>query len=209
MVKLWKPKLADASESIKLANDFLLAFRKGTDLPHNFFQHLQFFCRTLPGIFRCHIHDIYQLLHTFKGNLSYERAGFLKPEAHVWDRAEIGVVEAGYWRAHDFSAPEAVEWRKNGVTDALTAAEWHLAGFPSQEAAIWIQVRFSPLLALQWASAGYNPEEAAILVGKEYHYPTDLTRQQAEAILSGDPQAAEAEGADETAKKEEPPAAEE
>ncbi|NLF25273.1 MAG: hypothetical protein GX589_06405 [Deltaproteobacteria bacterium] len=184
MVKIWKHRANALSEKIKLANEFVRVFKDTDQIPDNFHAHLEFFCRTLPGLFRCHIHDIAQILHLFKGEFGYDKAGFLRPEASAWERAEIAPIDAGYWRALNFEKEEVLQWRKVGIVDPFVAAEWRAAGFDPDQTVDWLRVDFSPLLAIQWATEDYLPAEASILVSKGHHYPHLLTREQAEDLLA-------------------------
>lgn len=183
LVDIWEPQLQVVSDDIRNANELLLAVKSNQELEDQYYEHIKFVCRTLPGIFRANSHDISQLLITYHGDFTYDKAGFTKPEANVWEKHEIEPIEAGYWQAHDFGVTEALEWKEQEILDPLVAAEWKTAGVPAVHAAAWLAMAFSPLMAIQWNHAGYRPDQAAVLVGKGFASPLDVPEDQVEQLL--------------------------
>lgn len=174
LVSSWKQQLDFVTAEVKQANEFMLMLKENRVESPRIYEHLKFLARTLPGIFRAHTHDIRQLLCTYRWDFNFDKAAIEKHEARLWERAEIGAVEAGYWRAHGFNPDETAEWKKYEIIDPLVASEWLTTGFTPPLAEKWIRQQFSPLLALQWQLEDYHPEQAAELVRKGYLTPLDV-----------------------------------
>ena len=168
----------ECAEEIKLTNDFLKAIKKLETARHNILDHVWFFCRTLPGIFRANCHDLNLLLSFRSAKFTYADAGFLVEEEDAWQTAGFDPESAGYWNAFGFSPNQALLWMQVGLNDPKLAAEWATAGFTAEVSIAWIAVQFNPLLAIQWYNAGYQPDQAAFLVGKGFHHPVQVRPEQ-------------------------------
>lgn len=200
LVTMYKQHFPEVRESVNLANNFLAAFRDTEGIELGFYEHLRFFCRTLAGTFRSHVHDVNQLLNAYQESFSYEMAEFFKPEAKAWHEAGLTAVEAGYWRAHEMSIQDAYEWTAYAFVDPLLVAEWKTAGFSPDYSALWRSVRFTPLLAIQWHNAGFQPAEAAFLLAEGHENPDEIPESERDALRK---HAAEAmKKADEAPKKQ-------
>lgn len=115
---------------------------------------------SLSAIFRCHIHDVNQLLSQFKGGLNFQTAEFSRAEADLWQDAGIGPSQAGYWRAHGIVPDEAREWREVNVLEPMLAVEWRKGNFTPKTAKEWVDAQMTPPYAFMWRQAGFNAERA-------------------------------------------------
>lgn len=184
LVDGYKLYLMDVKDHVDAINELLILLKKNDNVftPEQL-EYLAFLVRTLPGVFRAHIHDIKQLLAGPYDPFNYETAGFFKLEAEAWMRAGFSAIESGYWRAHEISIAEAEVWTSLEVVDPTVVAEWKTAGFPPEIAREWINVLFAPILAIRWANEGYSPREAAVLVMSGFKLPQDVPSDQVFEIL--------------------------
>ena len=172
----------ECAQEIKLTNDFLKALKKGEQTQANIFEHIWFFCRTLPGILRANSHDLNLLMSFRNPTFTYAEAGFTSEEESSWSIAGFDPEVAGYWRAYGFTPEQALIWLQAGVNDPKLSAEWGSAGFSAEVSSTWIAVQFNPLLAIQWYNAGYKSEQAAFLVSKGFHHPAQIRPEQIPAL---------------------------
>ena len=175
LVRQWEQYIERSEADIKDVNQCVLIIKEKNlaDKP-NFFDHLRFTCRTLPGIFQAQIHDLNQVICTYYKEFNFDAAKIEKSDARIWDRLEFSALEAGYWRAHGFSPELAAEWVKVGFIDPLLAAEWASIGLDAKAAKEWAIRQFPPILALQWFSEKYTPDEALNFVNEGYQVPFEL-----------------------------------
>ena len=184
LVDGYKMYLMDVKDHVDAINELLILLKKNDNVfaPEHT-EYLAFLVRTLPGVFRAHVHDIKQLLAGPYDPFSFQTAGFFKMEAEAWAQAGYSAIEAGYWRAHEVSIDEAQQWTSLEVVDPTVVAEWKTASFPADIARQWIDVLFAPILAIRWANEGYSPREAAVLVMSGFKLPKDVPPDQVLEIL--------------------------
>ena len=183
LISQYEGQLEECSNDTKLAHQFLSLIKRERLQP-NFYEHLIFFCRVLPGNFRANIHDINQFLSIKEPDFTFEHTDFSSEEATEWKKAGFGAIEAGYWDAYGMNIEEALIWNEVGFEEPVLASEWRTAQFPPEHAAMWVQFNFTPLLAIQWLNAGYAPVEAAALLDAGFYYPSDLPKGQEKEILN-------------------------
>ncbi|TCO62695.1 hypothetical protein [Actinocrispum wychmicini] len=81
-------------------------------------------------------------------------------ELTAWLAAGIRRVDAMNWRRWNFQLREALEWRKAGVADALTAAQWSAATVTPQTVGDWTEAGITASQAVRWHEFGYNLAKA-------------------------------------------------
>jgi hypothetical protein len=206
LVERYSTALETIKNELKLVTEFVTAAQELERLDRAFGQHIKFFARTLPGVFRAQAHDMRQILSGSLREFSFEAAEFLKPEIDSWKNQKFEPVEAGYWRAHEISPEEANLWIALEVGDPLVAAEWNSAGFEPEVASLWLDVQFSPFLAIQWHNAGFCPDVALQLVQQGYQHPEDVPADVLNKVLAEfeliDPRSEESVTVEQTDEKE-------
>ena len=146
---------------LKTANSFFETAKKLPEEPEEgFYDFLRYRCVHLPCVFASYVHDINQLCATYRGGVTFENCDFSKEEAKNWLNLGFECPISGYWRAYEFTAPQALSWLQIGVLDAGMAFEWKLFGFTPQEGYPWIAPGFTPVAARGWVNKNYSPERA-------------------------------------------------
>jgi hypothetical protein len=79
----------------------------------------------------------------------------------AWLAAGLRRPEARVWRRWNFQLNEALTWRKAGVREALTAAQWQAAGATPATVGKWIAAGITPSDAVRWHEFGYTLEQAS------------------------------------------------
>lgn len=79
----------------------------------------------------------------------------------AWLAAGLRRVEALAWRRWNFTLDEAKKWRAAGVGEALTAAQWQVAGVEPGTVADWVRARITVGEAIRWHEFGYDLKQAA------------------------------------------------
>ncbi len=170
-------------QNLELTSEFIKLFKDKDKINPNFYDHLRFSCRTLPGILRTQAHDILQITGKVKEDISFEEADFHSLEAKAWEEAGYNATQAGYWRAFELGVKEASLWKTFNVEDPLIVSEWHSAGFHPEDAKPWMDVLFSPLLAIQWQHAGFTPRDSSLLLRMGYSLPSEVPEDQVDELL--------------------------
>jgi hypothetical protein len=79
----------------------------------------------------------------------------------AWLAAGLRRVEAMAWRRWSFTLDEATRWRAAGVGEALTAAQWQIAGVEPGTVGDWIKARITVGEAIRWHEFGFDVKQAA------------------------------------------------
>lgn len=166
-------KLQSINNDIQLVNTFLKSLKLPEGPEENFFPHLMFFIKTLPGYFYAKVHDCNQILSIKSAEFTYQMAGFKGELAEIWHKHNFSSGEAGYWIAYNFTPELSLKWKEKGFT-VEDAADWHYAGFELEDALSWVRYMFTPILALQWKQGNFSPEHSAILISHGYFSPAVL-----------------------------------
>jgi hypothetical protein len=74
----------------------------------------------------------------------------------AWLAEGMGRVEAMTWRRWNFTIADARQWRKAGVEDGLTAAQWQVAGVEPLTVGNWMAARISANDAVRWHEFGID-----------------------------------------------------
>jgi hypothetical protein len=77
-----------------------------------------------------------------------------------WLAAGLRRVEALAWRRWNFTLDEATAWRREGVTEALLAAQWQAAAVRPDTVRSWLDAKIGPGEAIRWHEFGYDLEAA-------------------------------------------------
>lgn len=78
----------------------------------------------------------------------------------AWLAAGLRRVDAQAWRRWNFTLDDAKKWRAAGVGDALTAAQWTVAGVDPKTVCDWLDAKITVGEAIRWHEFGYNLEQA-------------------------------------------------
>jgi hypothetical protein len=78
----------------------------------------------------------------------------------AWLAAGIRRVEALAWRRWNFTLADATAWRAAGVAEALTAAQWQVAGADPATVGDWFAARITVGEAIRWHEFGFSLEQA-------------------------------------------------
>lgn len=78
----------------------------------------------------------------------------------AWLAAGVRRVEAVAWRRWNFTLDEARRWRQAGVLEALTAAQWGIAGVDPDTVGGWFAAKITVGEAIRWHEFGFGLEEA-------------------------------------------------
>jgi hypothetical protein len=78
----------------------------------------------------------------------------------AWLAAGMRRVEALAWRRWNFTLADAKQWRAGGVGEALTAAQWHIAGVTPETVGDWFTARITVGEAIRWHEFGFDLEQA-------------------------------------------------
>jgi hypothetical protein len=78
----------------------------------------------------------------------------------AWLAAGLRRVDALEWRRWHFTLEDAKQWRGAGVGDALTAAQWQIAGVDPTTVGDWFKARITVGEAIRWHEFGYTFEQA-------------------------------------------------
>jgi hypothetical protein len=78
----------------------------------------------------------------------------------AWLAAGIRRVDAQVWRRWNFSLEDAKRWRAAGVTEALTAAQWQVAGAAPDTVSEWVDAKITVGEAIRWHEFGFDLEQA-------------------------------------------------
>lgn len=77
-----------------------------------------------------------------------------------WLAAGLRRTEALAWRKWNFTLEEAMSWRGAGVREALTAAQWQVAGVGPKTVREWITARITVGEAIRWHEYGFDLDQA-------------------------------------------------
>ena len=80
----------------------------------------------------------------------------------AWLAAGMRRVDAMAWRRWNFSLDDAKRWRKAGVREALTAAQWSIAGVNPDTVGDWFAAKITVGEAIRWHEFGFTLDEAKI-----------------------------------------------
>ena len=156
-----------SQHELNLVEGFILPLRQRAERPSlDFYDDLREEAQVLPGIFRCQVHDINQLLACLEREFTYEHAQMTELEASQWLAAEVPPVPAGYWRAYNFTPTRMAEWRDKGLEDPAIAAGFVQHGFTPSQSMLWIQAGIEGRMARRWRDAGYDPNRALEMIKK-------------------------------------------
>lgn len=78
----------------------------------------------------------------------------------AWLAAGLRRVEAQAWRRWNFTLADAQKWRAAGVAEALTAAQWTIAGVNPTTVRDWIDAKITVGEAIRWHEFGFDLEQA-------------------------------------------------
>ncbi|HEX3592779.1 MAG TPA: hypothetical protein VHV74_24405 [Pseudonocardiaceae bacterium] len=78
----------------------------------------------------------------------------------AWLAAGMRRVEAQAWRRWNFTLEDAKRWRAAGVSEALTAAQWHIAGVHPETVGDWFDARITVGEAIRWHEFGFDLDQA-------------------------------------------------
>lgn len=78
----------------------------------------------------------------------------------AWLAAGLRRVDALAWRRWNFTLSDAKQWRAAGVGEALTAAQWQIAGADPTTVTDWIEARITVGEAIRWHEFGFSFEDA-------------------------------------------------
>jgi hypothetical protein len=78
----------------------------------------------------------------------------------AWLAAGLRRVEAQAWRKWNFTLAEARRWRAAGVGEALTAAQWQVAGATPDTVSDWVDARITVGEAIRWHEFGFDLKQA-------------------------------------------------
>ncbi|HEX5406139.1 MAG TPA: hypothetical protein VFX16_28010 [Pseudonocardiaceae bacterium] len=78
----------------------------------------------------------------------------------AWLAAGLRRVDALAWRRWNFTLADAKQWRAAGVSEALTAAQWQIAGADPTTVGNWINARITVGEAIRWHEFGFKFEQA-------------------------------------------------
>jgi len=81
----------------------------------------------------------------------------------AWLGAGLRRSEALAWRRWNFDLGRALGWRRAGVPEALTAAQWQVAGVTPDTVGGWIAASITATEAVQWHEFGYDLAQAGQL----------------------------------------------
>ncbi|HEX3649121.1 MAG TPA: hypothetical protein VHV49_11885, partial [Pseudonocardiaceae bacterium] len=80
----------------------------------------------------------------------------------AWLAAGMRRVEAMAWRRWNFSLDDAKRWRSAGVREALTAAQWSIAGVDPDTVGDWFAAKITVGEAIRWHEFGFTLEQAKV-----------------------------------------------
>jgi hypothetical protein len=78
----------------------------------------------------------------------------------AWLAAGLRRVDAQAWRRWNFTLAEAKRWRAAGVGEALTAAQWQVAGADPDTVGAWLDARITVGEAIRWHEFGFDLKQA-------------------------------------------------
>lgn len=78
----------------------------------------------------------------------------------AWLAAGLRRVDAQAWRRWNFTLNDAKRWRAAGVMEALTAAQWTVAGVNPTTVRNWVDAKIPVAEAIRWHEFGFNLEQA-------------------------------------------------
>ena len=78
----------------------------------------------------------------------------------AWLAAGMRRIDAQAWRRWNFTLDDAKKWRAAGVTEALTAAQWHIAGVYPETVRDWFDARITVGEAIRWHEFGFDLDQA-------------------------------------------------
>lgn len=78
----------------------------------------------------------------------------------AWLAAGLRRVDALAWRKWNFSLDEANRWRAAGVPEALSAAQWQIAGANPDTVGDWFAARITVGEAIRWHEFGFTLDQA-------------------------------------------------
>jgi hypothetical protein len=78
----------------------------------------------------------------------------------AWLAAGLRRVDAQAWRRWNFTLDDAQKWRAAGVAEALTAAQWQVAGAEPDTVGEWMDARITVGEAIRWHEFGFTLEQA-------------------------------------------------
>jgi hypothetical protein len=81
----------------------------------------------------------------------------------AWLGSGLRRSEALAWRRWNFDLGRALSWRKAGVGEALTAAQWQVAGVTPATVGGWVAAGITATEAVQWHEFGYGLDQAGEL----------------------------------------------
>jgi hypothetical protein len=102
----------------------------------------------------------------------------------AWLAAGLRRVDAQAWRRWNFTLDDAKRWRAAGVGEALTAAQWQVAGAEPDTVGEWMDARITVGEAIRWHEFGFNLEQARDHT-KKGNSPDAAYQQQGQSTQSG------------------------
>jgi hypothetical protein len=78
----------------------------------------------------------------------------------AWLAAGMRRVDALAWRRWNFTLEDATRWRRAGVAEALTAAQWQVAGVDPDTVGDWFAARITVGEAIRWHEFGFTLDQA-------------------------------------------------
>ncbi len=78
----------------------------------------------------------------------------------AWLAAGMRRVDALAWRRWNFTLADATAWRDAGVPEALTAAQWQIAGADPGTVGDWFAARITVGEAIRWHEFGFSLDQA-------------------------------------------------
>lgn len=147
MKRHWEDHLEVTLDLIEDSRELLIEVSRAKALSSYMIQRIYDSCILIPASLRCQSHDMCNILHLNKPQLSFQAANLLVGNADEWTAIGLNAEQAGYWAAYKISPPECSEWLSFGFLEARSAGAWKVRGF-------------DPETASDWASNGYDPSEA-------------------------------------------------
>lgn len=95
----------------------------------------------------------------------------------AWLAAGMRRVDAMAWRRWNFTLDDANRWRSAGVREALTAAQWSIAGVDPDTVGEWFAAKITVGEAIRWHEFGFTLDEAKTNL-RNGHSPDDAYRNQ-------------------------------
>jgi hypothetical protein len=102
----------------------------------------------------------------------------------AWLAAGLRRVDAQTWRRWNFTLADAKKWRAAGVAEALTAAQWQVAGADPVTVGEWMDARITVGEAIRWHEFGFDLDQAREHT-KKGHSPDAAYQQGKQAIAGG------------------------